>query len=240
MSCRLVRSLFSAYLDGEVTPEQSRLLDGHLRSCPGCAEHLRTLQGSLKLLGALPRLQPPDSIASRVMNRIEVESRGPGLALLFRPTWAARPLILPSLVPAALVLVTVMAAALALDRGSRPLAPSAARGQGSWPTRLAPSGTEANPMFPSKGVSVPQLRSRDAFPEEALEAAEATFFLETVVARDGSVATVTLLGGDQEQARPFVDSLRSERFEPARLKGRPVAVSLYRLISRMEVRAPRT
>ena len=68
---------------------------------------------------------------------------------------------------------------------------------------------------------------------------EGTFFLETVVARDGSVSAVTLLTGDSVQARPIVDALRRERFEPARFQGRPVAVSVYRLISRLEVRPPR-
>jgi hypothetical protein len=69
---------------------------------------------------------------------------------------------------------------------------------------------------------------------------EGTLFLETVVARDGSVSMVTLLGGDSEHARPVVDALRRERFEPVRLHGRPVAVSVYRLISRLDVWAPLT
>ena len=56
-----------------------------------------------------------------------------------------------------------------------------------------------------------------------------------VVARDGSVSAVTVIGGDSELARPVVDALRRERYEPARFRGRPVAVSIYRLISRMEV-----
>ena len=56
-----------------------------------------------------------------------------------------------------------------------------------------------------------------------------------MVARDGSVSAVTVLGGDSELARPVVDALRRERYEPGRFRGRPVAVSIYRLISRMEV-----
>ena len=48
-------------------------------------------------------------------------------------------------------------------------------------------------------------------------------------------SAVTVLGGDSELARPVVDALRRERYEPARFRGRPVAVSIYRLISRMEV-----
>jgi hypothetical protein len=55
------------------------------------------------------------------------------------------------------------------------------------------------------------------------------------------VSTVTLLEGDSVQAKPLLEALRHARFEPVRVKGRPVAVSVYRLISLMEVlAAPRT
>jgi hypothetical protein len=37
-----------------------------------------------------------------------------------------------------------------------------------------------------------------------------------------------------------VDALRRQKFEPVRLRGRPVAVSVYRLFSRMDVRSPMT
>ena len=70
---------------------------------------------------------------------------------------------------------------------------------------------------------------------------EGSVFLETVVARDGSVSTITLLEGDFAQAQPLLDAYRKARFEPVRVRGRLVAVSVYRLISRMEVlAAPRT
>jgi hypothetical protein len=64
--------------------------------------------------------------------------------------------------------------------------------------------------------------------------------VETVVARDGSVAGVTVLGGDARSDGALLDALRQQTFEPVRYRGRPVAVSVYRLISRMEVRSPRT
>jgi hypothetical protein len=83
---------------------------------------------------------------------------------------------------------------------------------------------------------VPQIRTRGRFPESEL--GEGSMFLETVVARDGRVSNVRLLEGDSARAQPFVDALRLERFEPGRVRGRPVAVSLYRLISRVEVRSP--
>jgi len=232
MTCPNVRSRLSAYLDGDLPLGETRELAAHLASCAGCRHHWNTLRKALDMLVETPRLAPSEPIAWRVWERLEVESRGPGLALLFRPFWAARPLILPSLVPAALVLVSILAAAVALDQNARPLIVV------SEPVPL--SGTEGNPLFPSTAVGVPRIRSRVTPAEIVLEAGEGTFFFETVVARDGSVSNVALLEGDKEQARPFVDALRSERFEPSRLAGRPVAVSVYRLISRMEVRAPRT
>jgi outer membrane biosynthesis protein TonB len=61
--------------------------------------------------------------------------------------------------------------------------------------------------------------------------------VETVVARDGSVSAVNLLQGDLERARGVLEALRQARFEPTLLNGRPVAVSVYRLISALEVRA---
>ena len=44
--------------------------------------------------------------------------------------------------------------------------------------------------------------------------------------------SATVLGGDSELARPVVNALRRERY--GRTVPRTVAVSIYRLISRME------
>lgn len=239
-TCFGVRQRLSAYLEGDLDAVETRVVASHLGTCSGCAQRWRTLEGSLALLAEMPRLAASERIASRVLDRLEVETRGPGLALLFRPAWAARPLMLPSLVPAALVLVSVLAGVVALDQDPRQLS-AVVRGEG-WEPRGPASGTEANPLFPSSSVTVPRVRTRDPRPADVLArmGGEGTLFLETVVARDGSVSAVTLLQGDSEQAQPFLDALRRERFEPARLRGRPVAVSVYRLISRMEVRAPNT
>jgi hypothetical protein len=226
----------SAHLDGDLSAVEAGQVEAHLDSCGACGARWRSLRASLDLLTAMPAVPPP-GIASRVRDRLEVESRGPGLALLFRPYWAARPLILPSLVPAALVVVTVLSAAVALDRDAH--TPTRTADAETWRT-LLPPGTEGNPLFPTGEVSVPRIRNRSRLPESVANggSGESTLFFQTVVARDGSVSDVKVLDGNSERARPFVDALRRERFEPGRLKGRPVAVSLYRLISTMEVRSP--
>src|SRR5262249_4378676 len=133
----------------------------------------------------------------------------------------------------------VMAAAVALDR-PEPLPEVYVRpGTYNWAAAGAP-GTESNPFVPSPALDGPRHRGL-ALPDEVLaELSDGTFFIVPGVARDGTFSNVTLLQGDADSARPLMDALRRQRFEPARYQGRPVAVSLYRLISRMEVRAPLT
>jgi hypothetical protein len=202
--------------------------------CAACSAHAEELRQVSRLLGDLPRLEAPEPVAQEVLTRLEVETRGPGLGLLLRRFGAARPFIMPSFVPAALVLVTVLAATLALDSG-----PRLPGGIGTWGA-LPALGTESNPLFPSAGVGVPREREGEGLTPDVLMAGagQDSLFLETVVARDGTVSTVTVLQGDAEQAAPLLAALRQQRYEPARYRGRPVAVSVYRLISRTEVSLP--
>ena len=238
MTCRSVRRRLSAYVESDLTAAESKAVATHLRGCAPCAGRHRSLRRTMDLVGEMPRLGARESLAARVLDRLEMESRGPGLGV-FRTFRAARPLILPSLLPATVVLVTVLGGVLLLD-GSRQRS-SLSFTVAGWDARGADSGTESNPLFPSADVSLPQVLGTRVLGVAVGDlGGEGTFFLETVVARDGSVSAVTLLDGDSRQARPIVDALRRERFEPVRLNGRRVAVSVYRLISRLEVRAPLT
>jgi len=238
MNCPAVRARLSAFIDRDLAAAESRALVEHLRGCGECGRELSEMQDALSALRELPRQEATGSVAAAVLDRIEVERRGASLQALFRPAWRARPLMVPSLFHGVLVFATVLSGALMLHRATNPPGDSAdVRGE-VWGSKLPPSGTEANPLFPSSNVSVPQLRARGAMPEPFLKwQGEGSVFLETVVARDGSVSAVTLIEGDSEEARALADALRHERFVPARVGGRPVAVSFYRLFSRMEVRA---
>jgi anti-sigma factor RsiW len=242
MTCRGIRNRLSAYRDGELTGAEAQAVAAHLYGCAPCNERWRSLVETLDALAAAPRLASADGIAPRVLARLEVESRGPGLALLYRPMWADRPLMLPSLFPAAALVVMVISAALALSSDPGPLPTVATRTLPAPPQWVQPVpswGTEINPLVASAEVSAP--RARAAFPADLLaDMNEGTLFVQTVVARDGSVSTVTLLDGNGAEAGPLLEALRRERFEPGRFRGRPVAVSVYRLISRMDVRAPLT
>ena len=239
MTCARVRSRLSEWLDGELDPASARAVSSHLAECAACARRVEELQAISGLLAELPRLAAPEPVAPAVLDRLEMEAetRRPALAFLFRGFAAARPLMLPSLVPAALVLVSVLAGVLALDPGPLPevhLAP------GAWGAVPA-SGTEGNPLFPSAGVDLPRERAALDLSSELLGGRGAgSIFIETVVARDGSVAGVTVLQGDPTSEEPLLEALRQQQYEPVRYRGRRVAVSVYRLFSRMEVRSPLT
>src|SRR5262249_26443251 len=204
MNCRWVRRRFSDHRDGALDAEEARALSSHLDACAACVSAWRSFNADLDLLGALPPVEAPGEVAARVFDRLDMERRQPGLSLLFRPLGAARPLMLPSLVPAALVLVRVLTGALVLARGPGPMPTvSLAAPAPSWPALLPPSGTEGNPLFAMSEVSPPRVRSGEVVPSWLLEkGAQGTVFIETVVARDGSVSAVTGIGGGPDMAPP--------------------------------------
>ncbi len=234
MTCARVRGQLSEWLDGELEPAAARAVSSHLQRCTECTRRADELRAVSSLLAGLPRLEAGDSVAAQVLDRLEMEAEvlRPSLAVLFRGFAAARPLMLPSLVPAGLILVSVLAGALALDPGPLPevhLAP------GAWGVTPA-SGTEGNPLFPSADVSLPrETAALDLAPELLAGRGDGSLFVETVVARDGTVAGVTVLEGSAEGEEALVKALRQQRYVPVRYRGRPVAVSVYRLISRVNV-----
>ena len=235
MTCQGVQERLSEWLDGELATGVSRAVSEHLAACGSCTRHAQQLRAVSGLLGEL-RLEPAEAGAGPLALQLELAggARRPGLALLFRTVFATRPHILPSLLTAASILLLAIGAILALDTGPLPEVKSAS------PWNVAPvSGTEGNPLFPSAEVGLPQQRAALA-PEVLSREGEDSVFLETVVARDGSVAGVTVLQGDASVEQALIAALRQQRFEPTRYRGRFVAVSVYRLISRMEVRSPRT
>jgi hypothetical protein len=235
MKCAFVRRRLSEWIDGDLEPGLARRVEGHLSLCCDCAKRARELRAVGRLLACLPRLEAPEAVASQVSQRIEMETetRRPALVSLYRGFSAARPFMLPSLVPAMLVLVTILGGALALDPGPLPEVHLAV---GAWSATPA-SGTERNPL-PTVG-DFPRERTSVELPPEAL-ARRGEMFVQTVVGRDGSVADVTVINGDAAGRQALVEALRRQRFEPVRYRGRPVAVSVYRLISRVEVRSPLT
>jgi len=235
MTCSLARLRFSELRDGELAAAERALVSAHLDACVACAAEWRALGAALDGLADLPEVECSGEVAARVFDRLDLENRKPGLALFFRPSGAARPLILPSLMASAMLLATALGVTLILDERHEPLPPVAGqRGIDDW-------GTERFPLSVSADVSTPRARDENAFASYLLESGRVgSAFVETVVARDGTVSAVHLIGGDSPDTAPLLQALGRQRFEPGRFRGRPVAVSVYRLIDRIEVRAPIT
>jgi hypothetical protein len=217
-------------VDGEVSAEVTGAVEDHLEACPECARRAHELERSLEALASLPRLEPETPIAQLVRMRLDMETRKPGLAALFRSALGARPLFLPSMLQAMLVIGIVFGGVLAINQAS--IVP----GAGVWGVE-APSGTEGNPLFPSQGVGLPRAESEPGRAEALSGVGEQSLFVETVVARDGSVSAIRVIEGDARDAGPLLAALWKERFVPVKVGGRPVAVSFYRLLSRMDVRS---
>ena len=62
-------SILSAYLDGQLGPEQQQAVESALFADPRLAEELRGLAALRDLLAGLPREAPAD-VTSRVMRRV--------------------------------------------------------------------------------------------------------------------------------------------------------------------------
>jgi hypothetical protein len=230
MSCERIQGELSAYLDGDLAGARLHLVSAHLDSCAACKTHLQQLSAVSEELAALPHLVCPEpALAVRVLDRLEIESRGPGLALLFRSAWAARPLFLPSVLPAALILVCTLSTVLMM--GARDLRSTTA-------ARTGPSG---NPFARVEPYMVPRSAADIFLDEQLVGLAEQNFFIETLVGQDGRVSQVNLIDGDSQMAAPILYQLRRQRVSPGRDDdGRPITARAFRLYTAMEVRAPIT
>ncbi|MBC8103975.1 MAG: zf-HC2 domain-containing protein [Cytophagales bacterium] len=116
MICRRVGGLLSAYLDAELTQEETDLVDIHLAECPHCRGEYQSLLDTKRLLSSLANR------ASRVEIEalIRVESRQEPIGA-FRGVLRPRPLAATAL----LSLRGFWAASVSLDNSSDGTAPGA-------------------------------------------------------------------------------------------------------------------
>ena len=77
---RMSRQL-SAYLDGELSPSESRVVTAHLADCALCREELAALRQVKGLLERLPEVEPPQAVRQGLHARIAAEARPMGTVL---------------------------------------------------------------------------------------------------------------------------------------------------------------
>jgi anti-sigma factor RsiW len=66
MTCKRTYRRLSAFLDGEVTPEEAARIEQHLATCWGCGDEARALAASYQLLERCPQALRPDVRAMKV------------------------------------------------------------------------------------------------------------------------------------------------------------------------------
>lgn len=59
--CEHVRDDLSAYLDGQISPEERERIEKHLATCPSCREELEQMRRLVLLLRSTPQVAPPRS-----------------------------------------------------------------------------------------------------------------------------------------------------------------------------------
>jgi anti-sigma factor RsiW len=88
--CRVIEKRLGRYLDGELPPEDRRVVDSHLVTCTRCGEELaeiRRLSGYFQEAFAVP--PAPEGMVQRIMARAEIDgSRMAWNSLWFWRDWS--------------------------------------------------------------------------------------------------------------------------------------------------------
>jgi anti-sigma factor RsiW len=86
MKCRHARKRISQYIDEELTPDEKKDFESHIRSCASCKEELEETHALHHLFASAKRFAAPYGFATRVLANLDEEegSRVRGL-LGFRP-----------------------------------------------------------------------------------------------------------------------------------------------------------
>jgi len=83
--CQWVRSVLTAWLDGELKPSTAEAVRRHLAECEACRAHLNLLRESWRLLDEAPPAPVPAEFTERMMARIVEEKELSRFAARLRP-----------------------------------------------------------------------------------------------------------------------------------------------------------
>ena len=84
MCCLDKQMELQAYVDGDLKPEQTALLEAHLAGCDDCRADLARLQAVVAALETWPLVDEPAETAARVMARVRPRSTPPRFRLHWR------------------------------------------------------------------------------------------------------------------------------------------------------------
>ncbi|MCS6777961.1 MAG: zf-HC2 domain-containing protein [Chloroherpetonaceae bacterium] len=73
MNCRYVQQRLSAYIDGELSGFEHRIVRQHLSGCPECAAEHQGLLTTKRLISSLRAHEPPRELPERIFSAIAAE-----------------------------------------------------------------------------------------------------------------------------------------------------------------------
>ena len=76
MECSEALDLLYSAFDGQITPTQQSLLDGHRRVCFACATSLIKAERFQELIRHVPQLAVPRGLEQRIISRVTQRSGG--------------------------------------------------------------------------------------------------------------------------------------------------------------------
>ncbi len=94
MDCHNIQEMLSSYIEGIISPEETKLINEHLSACSKCKEALYDLKKTLEYVQNLEDIEPPEWLTQTVMTRIrsETEPRKGILQKLFYPLYIKLPI----------------------------------------------------------------------------------------------------------------------------------------------------
>ena len=86
MKCSLARKMISQYVDDELTLDETKEFDSHIRSCASCRKALEEIRAIHELFASAPRFPAPYAFATRVLANLDEKDRAQtGRVFGFRP-----------------------------------------------------------------------------------------------------------------------------------------------------------
>ena len=74
MQCNDIQEKLSAYMDGDISSEERRLIEEHLKSCQQCNETLADLRKTTEYVRDLGDIEPPAWLTQKIMTKIRSEA----------------------------------------------------------------------------------------------------------------------------------------------------------------------
>jgi hypothetical protein len=240
-TCVSARRRLDAYHDQELPVADQIAMDAHFEWCDGCAAALADVRLVRSAVRSMAHVRPPltaddaASLQAAVVTRVKAEREASFLPRV-RRMFDDLHLVYAGLgaAGATIACVIVMLGMMRFATIARPDSLAA------MVELLASPGSNDNPVMIDGRVTLPRVLD-GSFSNGGRAAEEDTVFaLAAVVTREGKIANLELLHGNEDDAKlveGLLNAVSRARFEPASVAGLPVAVNMVWLVAHTTVRA---